>query len=112
MKFPQIKISRVIHFITGFGTIFFLASVFGLIWLRYPDNHGAGPVQFSWNFGFLFLLSLLEWKLSKKLPLLIIILELSGLATTWVVDRRNIMIHYDEWIRRGMPEWGSNNSEK
>jgi hypothetical protein len=83
-----------------------LIAMIGLIWLRYPDNHGAGPILFRWFFAILFIMSGCHWFFAAKPPVTVMSCALIGFALTWIVDHRNIMVDYDEWIRRGMPEWG------
>ena len=84
-----------------------ILALAGLIWLRYPDNHGAGPDGFRWIFGVLIVAAVVYWLLTSKANYLALGLSIVGLATNWFLDRRNFMVDYDEWIKRGMPEWGS-----
>lgn len=77
-----------------------------LIWIRYPDNHGAGPIHFRF-----FLLGVvviaLGLSISKSgFAFATVGCSLLGLLLTWIVDWRNVMVNYDKWIARGMPEWG------
>jgi hypothetical protein len=99
-------ISRVMYWLLLLAPNIGLAMLVAEIWLRYPDNHGAGPVFYRWLFagallaslGFRWLASMVHW------PSLM--LALFGLLLTWIVDARNIMVNYDEWIKRRMPDWG------
>jgi hypothetical protein len=97
---------RFIHIGLIAGASMALLVLVGLIWLRYPDNHGAGPFAFRWFFGALLVLALMTWVIMSKPPFLAAILSLIGFVATWLLDHRNIMVDYDEWINRGMPEWG------
>lgn len=98
--------SRFIHMALIAGASVALLLMAGLIWLRYPDNHGAGPFAFMCFFGVLLVLAMTNWAITSKPPYLAVALSLIGFATTFLLDRRNIMVDYDEWIKRGMPEWG------
>lgn len=84
-----------------------LVGLLGLIWLRYPDNHGAGPMVFRWVFGVILLASMGCWIWTAKLPVPALGLAVLGLLAVWFVNWRNIMVNYDEWVVRGMPEWGA-----
>jgi hypothetical protein len=97
---------RFIHVGLMAGASLALILLAGLIWLRYPDNHGAGPIAFRWLFGVLLVLALGSCGILSKPPYLAVVLSLIGFIVTWLVDHRNIMVDYDEWIKRGMPEWG------
>ena len=82
--------------------------MFVLIGIRYPDNHGAGPSFFVFLFVGILLGALLICTTSKsKIIIVIICCSFSGLFITYLVDRYNIMVDYDVWIERGMPEWGN-----
>jgi hypothetical protein len=83
-----------------------MAWLFALIAIRYPDNHGAGPLAFRWLF-FVILVgagACLTKKNGSAFASLTI--ALVGLLSTWIVDYYNIMVGYDVWIERGMPTWG------
>lgn len=77
-----------------------------LIWLRYPGNHGAGPEMFRWFFGIHLLAGAWYWISTSRPALLAIACAVLGLGATWIADHRNIIVDYDEWLRRGMPQWG------
>jgi len=97
---------RVASIICGVFAVLGLLALIGLIWLRFPDNHGGGPIAFRWFFaGLLFLFWCFRFFASRA-PSFFIACALIGLISTLVVNHRNIMVDYDEWIRRGMPEWG------
>ena len=83
-----------------------MAWMLFLICIRYPDNHGAGPMMFRWLFlGILIVAGVcMIWR--NGFVLAALILAAIGFASTWVVDHRNIMVDYDIWIKRGMPTWG------
>jgi hypothetical protein len=74
--------------------------------LKYPDNHGAGPMGHAYVFGGVLLMSMVFWIWTRKAPVKLLVLAAVGLAMTWVMDVRNISVDYDEWTRRGMPAWG------
>lgn len=38
---------------------------------------------------------------------LAILLALAGMAISITADRRNMCVEYNEWLSRGMPEWGA-----
>ncbi len=84
-----------------------MVGLVGLIWLRYPDNHGAGPMAFRWVFGVILLVSIGCWIRTAKPPVPALALAVLGFLAVWFVDGRNIMVNYDEWVARGMPAWGT-----
>ncbi len=48
---------------------------------------------------------------SRKLPILLLLLGVVGIAALFAVDHFNIMLEYNKWLKRGMPEkpfWASN----
>ena len=99
-------ISSVVSKILLVTTCLVAAWMLFLIAIRYPDNHGAGPILFRWLFlGILIVAGrCMIWR--NGFVLAALILASIGFASTWIVDHRNIMVNYDIWIERGMPTWG------
>ena len=93
-------------------------SVLALFWMalsvcvRYPDNHGAGPAQFQYLFIAVLLIAAILSIWRSRFAFAAMGLSLLGLFLTWLVDRRNIMVDYDEWTTRGMPGWGEVDSSR
>jgi len=76
------------------------------IWWAYPDNHGAGPVWFQRFFIAIATASGVAAVGVRQLHWPTLGIAVLGLLATWIVDQRNIIVDYDDWIARGMPEWG------
>ena len=76
------------------------------IWVKYPCNHGGGlalPVAL----GVLALVLNLLWMVRVRRVSWFRIGALVSLALLLLAcDRFNVSLSYEEWIRRGMPEWG------
>lgn len=98
---PFIRVTLAVSVLLG------LVWMVALVWLRYPDNHGGGPGTFGWYFFIVLVAALAHGVGAAKAPLLAIALASTGLIATWIADERNIIVEYEEWIRRGMPEWGT-----
>ncbi|HRQ88814.1 MAG TPA: hypothetical protein PLA50_08455 [Bacteroidia bacterium] len=84
------------------------ASFVALIWIRYPSNHGGGPDLYrNWFLAF-FIFSLVSLIFSRNLwTYATLAVSLLFISATYIADHRNIIVDYDEWIARGMPEWGT-----
>jgi hypothetical protein len=78
-----------------------------LIYYRFPDNHGWGREFFQWIYVFLLLLSLVCMKFSFRAGAGLVILSALGLGLIYCVNEWNVLVGYDEWIERRMPEWGT-----
>ena len=76
------------------------------VWLKYPSNHGGGLCLY---------IVLGVWALIVNVFSMIQIKRFSPYRTgalallallLYLCDRFNVLVKYEEWIRRGMPEWG------
>ena len=78
-----------------------------LIYYRFPDNHGWGRDFFQWIYALFLLLSVACMKLSLRAGAGLLILSIIGLGLIYCINEWNILVGYDEWIERGMPDWGA-----
>lgn len=85
-----------------------LCALLGLAFVKYPGNHGMSSYAFLPLFLVGVLLVLVEcaqcrrWSPVKKAWA-----SLLGIVLVVGFDRFNIMLSYEEWTSRGMPEFGS-----
>ncbi len=77
-----------------------------MIIVRYPTNHGSSAQGFCTIFALFLALCLALWFATKRLPVLSLVIVLVSLLAAVVADRANLMMSYEEWLKRGMPEWG------
>lgn len=60
-----------------------------------------------WLYIFLTIISLvIAFLLKVKIAKFVFVLSLLGVVLSLLADKFNIMLTYEEWIERGMPEWG------
>ncbi len=82
-----------------------LAGVVLLIAQRFPDNHLSFDVRtiyFIAAVGLLF--SLFHWHRTRsRQTARFVLLNLLFAAAIALVDQGNLLVDYEEWIRRGMP---------
>ena len=86
-----------------------LPGIAGLVWWRYPGNHGT-------SLWFLALIPLLQLAVSVVLLLsrYLSLREMARwfvpaglvLATLALLDGFNVAVDYEVWLKRGMPVWG------
>ena len=72
--------------------------------VRYPCNHGPDSRDMIPWFCVTFLLSLPLLLRQTKISLLCLFLSLGGVAAMVAGDAFNVMVPYDTWTERGMPE--------
>ena len=76
------------------------------VWLKYPSNHGGSAFEYA-NIGFFSLFVNLVYMISsRRLAICRILAFACFFALLYACDKFNVLVHYDEWIARGMPEWG------
>lgn len=78
----------------------------GIICVRYPSNHGEGTGVYWCGLLFVTALNLFEMKSGKDISWLRILLIFSFGLILIVCDQFNILVEYETWIARGMPNWG------
>ncbi len=85
----------------------FLLVVIANLLARFPDNHGDGfdylyqPFYWSWGLVLFFGIPF------RTIDLRGLVCGLSVLALFFFSDKYNLYLEYEEWLCRGMPEWGS-----
>ena len=76
------------------------------IWVKYPDNHGAGIDFYKIPWVVTAILNVCYMVQIKRLaPYRIAALALFALLLL-LCDRFNVVVDYEEWTARGMPDWG------
>ena len=84
--------------------LFFLLGM--EIWVKYPDNHGAGIDVYKIPWVVTAILNVCYMVQIKRLaPYRIAALALFALLLL-LCDRFNVVVDYEEWTARGMPDWG------
>ncbi len=79
----------------------------GEIAIRFPCNH-ANKLMFQYEY-FVAGLTLLEVVLSvlsRKICVLFWLLLIASFSIPVIEDKCNIMVPYETWADRGMPDWG------
>ena len=98
------KIISIITLFTSFTINLFLIL---LIIYRYPDNHGYFPDIFKIILILIPILMLSEVKKNNRTALLASLTSSIGILLLFIIDETNMLIDYETWIMRGMPQWGS-----
>lgn len=98
------KIFSIITLISSFTINLFLVL---LIIYRYPDNHGYFPDVFKLVLILIPILLLSEVKKNNQTALIASLTSSIGILILFIIDKTNILIDYETWIMRGMPQWGS-----
>ena len=76
------------------------------VWLKYPSNHGGGAFEYA-NVGFVALFVNMAYMFfSRRLAICRILALASFFVLLYACDRFNVLVQYEEWIARGMPDWG------
>ena len=76
------------------------------VWLKYPSNHGGSAFEYA-ETGFVALfVNVVYMIFSRRLAICRILVLASFFALLYVCDRFNVLVQYEEWIARGMPDWG------
>lgn len=99
----MIYFSKIILFVVSLITIWMSTMII----VRYPSNHGEGVGMYACFFIFVFVISVICYAFQRNgYAITSLIIATLGVIFVWVADRKNIMVDYDNWIKRGMPEWG------
>ena len=98
MKVLEIILSFVLAFV-----VLYMAFAIGI---RYPDNHADSLFTLNYFFAVVLLGAAIIYFKTATLPKMLILFSVLGIIALWLIDRQNILVSYDDWIRRGMPEWG------
>jgi len=85
-----------------------------LLWLianiahSYPSNHSGDSILAYQPFFMQWLVVSIPSALflRTRLAWLALLLTLLGVFGTWLADEWNVWVEYEEWIQRGMPDWG------
>lgn len=87
-----------------------LAGIFWVIFTHYPDNHiGFDPLRLTIPLIAIVItvaIGLARSTKNLRLGYLAFVVALAVLATVLVFDRCNFLVHYESWLKRGMPEFG------
>lgn len=76
------------------------------VWLKYPSNHGGSAFDYA-ETGFVALLvNVVYMFCSRRLAVCRILAIAFFFVLLYVCDRFNVLVQYEEWIARGMPDWG------
>ena len=85
----------------------FLLDIAVNLLARFPDNHGSGFEYlyrpFYWSWGAILLVGLPF----RKIDLRGLACGFAVLAMFFFSDKYNLYLEYEEWLCRGMPEWGT-----
>ncbi len=113
-KFLQVNyllILRMVQKLTSWGLLVLCTLCWGLIAARiikYPENHIAFNVLWlNVLFGGILTFGLLSWGISKRfdwLNVTVIAIALASIIGVLCLYYWNILVPYEEWIRRGMPD--------
>lgn len=76
------------------------------IWLKYPDNHGAGidAYKVPWVVTVIVNVCYMIW--IRRIALYRIAALALFVLLLFLCDRFNVVVDYEEWTARGMPDWG------
>jgi len=96
----------LIHKLSIFTPGIFIAWVTVFIVVRFPSNHALGIIEYYPLVYVSIAVCAIDWCLSRRIPTSGILLIVVFLLLLVSIDRLNIYISYEEWIDRGMPEWG------
>lgn len=102
-------LNKMINIISRLILILSLLAIAGmciLIVVRYPCNHGAGSLVFLSVFIILIFISLSFIKQTNEFAFISLIISCIGVVFSFFCDYWNIMLDYDVWLDRNMPEWG------
>jgi len=102
------KICKIVGIILAFVLSVTLLYMVAAITLRYPGNHGESMFNLFYVLIAVLVGSTIICFKQPRLATALAIVSILGMIAVREVDRRNIMVSYDEWIKRGMPKWGQN----
>ncbi len=76
------------------------------IWVKYPDNHGAGidAYKVPWVVTVIVNVCYMIW--IRRIALYRIAALALFVLLLFLCDRFNVVVDYEEWTARGMPDWG------
>jgi hypothetical protein len=103
----EMKIFGVLMWIVFLiNTVYF----FGLILIRYPGNHGSNAYEFMLSYLVIFLLLIIYLVMKRVLFYRILLLFcLLGMGVCFYAEDFNVMLTYEQWIEKDMPDWGQKN---
>ena len=77
------------------------------VWVKYPHNHGGGPRLYIVLGVIALVLNVCYMLLSRRLaPIRMIAIGLLAILL-YACDRFNILVEYERWGERGLPDWGT-----
>ena len=77
------------------------------VWVKYPDNHGGGPMFYIVLGAIALVINICYMILTKRFaPIRMVMIGLFAILL-YACDRFNILVEYDRWGSRGLPDWGT-----
>ena len=76
------------------------------VWLKYPSNHGGSAYEYANIAFFSIFVNVVYMIFSRRLAICRVLAFACFFALLYACDRFNVLVHYDEWIARGMSDWG------
>lgn len=77
------------------------------VWVKYPDNHGGGPELYIVLGAIALVLNVYYMVLTRRFaPIRMLAIGLLAILL-YACDRFNILVEYDRWGKRGLPDWGT-----
>lgn len=71
---------------------------------KYPCNHGDGPWLWVWLAASVAVVALVDWLVNRMSLVGGAISVIICLSLVFACDRLNMLVHYDVWLSRGMPD--------
>ena len=100
----------MLNFINKSSTLVLIvpfALLMAEVLVKYPSNHGGGTVLHVALGGLATVINVVYMVCARRLTFIRIgILALFALLL-YACDRYNVLITYEDWVERGMPEWGT-----
>lgn len=97
------KIISIITLISSFSINLLLILI---IIYRYPHNHGYFPDIFKLILILTPILVLPEIKNNNRIATISSLMSSIGILFIFISNKTNVLIDYETWIMRGMPQWG------